>query len=98
EARGVTPKDLRGQDRLNVSESVGALKDHKIEAFVWNGGIPTAAILDLAATPGIKMRLVPSGDAVAPMVAKFGRFYFVGTIGKDTYPGMTEEVPVAAEM
>jgi TRAP transporter TAXI family solute receptor len=98
EARGVTPKDLRGQDRLNVSESAGALKDHKIEAFVWNGGIPTAAILDLAATPGIKMRLVAHGEAVAPMVAKFGRFYFVGTIGKDTYPGMPEDVPVAAEM
>ena len=98
EARGVTVKDLRGQDRLNVSESAGALKDKKIEAFLWNSGVPTAAVLDLAASPGIKMRLVPNGEAVAPMVAKYGKFYFVGTIGKDTYPGLTEDVPVAAEM
>jgi TRAP transporter TAXI family solute receptor len=97
EARGVTVKDLRGQDRLNVSESAGALKDGKIEAFLWNSGVPTAAVLDLAASPGIKLRLVPNGEAVAPMVAKYGRFYYVGAIGKDAYPGLTDDVPVVAE-
>src|SRR5262245_56980533 len=57
EAYGLAPKDLRSQDRLSVAESVGAIKDQKIDAFFWNGGLPTAAVLDLAATPGIRMKL-----------------------------------------
>ena len=51
EAYGIDPdKDIK-RDRLGASESGGALKDGKIDAFVWDGGLPTAAIMDLAATP-----------------------------------------------
>ncbi|MBI4737786.1 MAG: TAXI family TRAP transporter solute-binding subunit [candidate division NC10 bacterium] len=59
EAYGITPKDLKSQDRLGVTESAGALKDRKIDAFIWDGGLPTAAVLDIAATPGIKINLIP---------------------------------------
>ena len=97
EAYGLTPKDLRSQERLSVGESAGALKDRRIDAFVWNGGIPTAAILDLAATPWIKIRLLPHGDAVAKLVEKYGAFYFVGVIGKGAYRGLEADVAVAAE-
>ena len=96
EAYGLTPKDLRSQDRLGVGESGGALKDRKLDAFIWDGGLPTAAVLDVAATPGIKVSLVPHGDAVAKMVAKYGPLYFVGMIPKGTYGGMETDVPVAA--
>jgi TRAP transporter TAXI family solute receptor len=96
EAYGLTPKDLRSQERLGVGESAGALKDRKIDAFIWDGGLPTAAILDLAATPGTKIYLVPHGDAVAKMVAKYGPLYFVGKIPRTTYAGMTGDVSVAA--
>jgi len=95
EAYGLTPKDLRSQERLGVGESAGALKDRKIDAFVWDGGLPTAAVLDLAATPGIRIYLVPHGDAVAKMVAKYGPLYFVGAIPKGTYAGVEADVPVA---
>ncbi len=96
EAYGISPKDLRSQDRLGASESAGALKDRKIDAFIWDGGLPTAAVLDLGATPGIKIRLIPHGDAVAKMVAKYGPLYFVGNIPKGMYGGMDADVPVAA--
>ena len=96
EAYGLTPKDLRSQDRLGVGESAGALKDRKVDAFIWDGGLPTAAILDLAATPGIKIHLVSHGDAVPKMVAKYGPLYFVGEIPKGTYAGMEREAQVAA--
>ena len=96
EAYGLTPKDLRSQERLGVGESAGALKDRKIDAFIWDGGLPTAAVLDLAATPGIKIHLVSHGDAVAKMVAKYGPLYFVGTVPKGTYAGVDLDVPVAA--
>lgn len=96
EAYGLTTKDLRSQERLGVAESAGALKDRKVDAFIWDGGLPTAAILDVAATPGIKVHLIPHGDAVAKMVAKYGPLYFVGMIPKGVYKGVEEEVPVAA--
>ena len=96
EAYGLTPKDLQSQERLGVGESAGALKDRKIDAFIWDGGLPTAAVLDLAATPGIKIHMIPHGDAVSKMVAKYGPLYFVANIPKGTYKGADEDVPVAA--
>ena len=96
EAYGLSPKDLRSQDRLGAAESAGALKDRKLDAFIWDGGLPTAAVLDLGATPGITIRLIPHGDAVPKMVAKHGPLYFVRNIPKGTYGGMDADVPVAA--
>src|SRR5256714_10545010 len=46
-------KDMK-RERLGVSESVNAIKDRKIDAFFWVGGLPTAAVTDLANTPGVK--------------------------------------------
>ena len=56
-------KDMK-RERLGVAESVNAIKDRKIDAFFWVGGIPTAAVTDLAATPGVKMKLIDHSDVV----------------------------------
>ncbi len=96
EAYGLTPKDLKNQDRLGAAESAGALKDRKLDAFFWDGGLPTAAILDLGATPGLKIHLIAHADAVPKMVGKYGPLYFVATIAKGTYGGMDADVQVAA--
>ena len=96
EAYGLAPKDFKSQDRLGAAESAGALKDRKLDAFFWDGGLPTAAILDLAATPGLKIHLIPHADAVPKMVAKYGPLYFAATIVKGTYGGMEADVQVAA--
>src|SRR5262245_31516931 len=50
-------KDLK-RERLGVAESTNALKDGKIDAYFWVGGLPTAAVTDLGATPGVKLKLV----------------------------------------
>src|SRR5438128_6292162 len=67
-------KDMK-RERLGVAESVNAIKDRKIDAFFWVGGIPTAAVTDLAATPGIKMKLIDHGDLAEKMNAKYGKLY-----------------------
>src|SRR3981081_4074504 len=54
-------KDLR-RERLGAAESVNAIKDRKIDAFFWVGGLPTAAVTDLGATPGVKLKLVDHAD------------------------------------
>src|SRR3954470_14831236 len=80
-------KDMK-RERLGVAESVNAIKDRKIDAFFWVGGIPTAAVTDLAATPGMKIKLVDHADLVEKMNAKYGKLYSAGTISKDVYRGM----------
>jgi len=95
EAYGLTPKDFKSHDRLGAAESAGAIKDRKIDAFIWDGGLPTAAVLDLAATPGIRINIIPHADAVPKMVAKYGPLYFVANIPKGVYKGIEEDVPVA---
>ena len=96
EAYGISTKDLRSQDRLGAAESAGAIKDRKIDAFIWDGGLPTAAVLDLAATPGLKIHLIPHGDAIPKMVAKYGPLYFASNVPKGVYKGIDEDIPVAA--
>jgi hypothetical protein len=79
-------KDMR-RERLGVAESTNALKDGKIDAYFFVGGLPTAGITDLAATPGVKIKLVDHADMVAKMNAKYGGIYSEGVIPPKTYPG-----------
>ncbi len=87
-------KDMK-RDRLGASESAGALKDKKIDAYFWCGGLPTASITDLGATPGIKIKLIPHDDAVPKMREKYGPLYVKGVIPAKTYPGQDVDVPIA---
>src|SRR3712207_3584257 len=87
-------KDVK-RERLSVAESVNALKDRKIDAFFWVGGIPTAAVTDLGATPGIKMKLIDHADLVDKMNAKYGNLYSRGVIKAGAYPGYDKDNQVA---
>ena len=83
-------KDVK-RERLSVAESVNAIKDRKIDAFFWVGGIPTAAVTDLAATPGVKMKLLDHGDLAEKMNAKYGKLYSAGVIKAGAYPGTDKD-------
>jgi TRAP transporter TAXI family solute receptor len=71
------------------------LKDGKIDAFFWVGNLPTAAVTDLGATPGVKMKLIGHADAVRKMREKYGPLYVKGVIPAKTYPGQGVDVPIA---
>ena len=92
EAMGVDPKKDIKQERLGAAESVNAIKDRKIDAFFWVGGVPTAALTDLAATPGIKMKLVDHGDYADAMNKKYGPLYVKATIAPGSYAGQDKAV------
>jgi TRAP transporter TAXI family solute receptor len=95
ESYGINPdKDIK-KERLGVAESAGALKDRKIDAFGWTGGLPTAAVMDLGATPGIKIRVLNCSEHLDKMTQKYGPIYFKLTIPKTTYQNMDADVPVA---
>ncbi len=88
EAVGIDPKKDIKQERLGAAESVNAIKDRKIDAFFWVGGVPTAAITDLAATPGTRLKLIDHGEAVDAMNRKYGPLYVKGVIAPTSYSGM----------
>jgi hypothetical protein len=90
-------KDMK-RERLGVAESVNAMKDSKIDAFFWVGGLPTAGVTDLANTPGTKIRMVDHADLVPAMNKKYGNLYVEDAIPKATYRGMDTDNKQATVM
>jgi TRAP transporter TAXI family solute receptor len=90
-------KDMR-RERLGVAESVNAIKDGKIDAFFWVGGLPTAAVTDLANTPGTKLKMIDHAEVVPAMNKKYGNLYVQDVIPKAMYKGMDADNKQATVM
>ncbi len=94
DAAGLNQGDLRTQS-LGAAQSVDALKDGKIDAFFWNGGLPTAAVLDLVHSPGMTATFVSTEDMLPRLQQRHGALYYRAVIPKATY-NMEADVPVVA--
>ncbi len=95
EAAGLDRDKDMTRERLGVAESTNAVKDGKIDAYFWVGGLPTAAVTDLGASPGVKLKLVDTADLTEKMNAKYGQLYSKGVIPPKTYPGQEVENKIA---
>ena len=95
EAYDITPQELGSHLRLDYPESAAALKDGKVDAFLFNTAVPATLIRDLTATPGIKVKLIPHGDAAPKLMAKHP-YYFAASIPRGTYPGVDEDTSAIA--
>jgi TRAP transporter TAXI family solute receptor len=94
EAMGLDPaKDLTTQ-ALGASQSADALKDGKLHAFFFAGGLPTATILDLAHTSGIKVRLIATDAALPKMRAQYGDAIYESLVIPRAVYGTDADVPV----
>ena len=91
EAAGLDKDRDVKRERLSVAESVSALKDRKIDAFFWGGGVPTAAVTDLAATPGVTVKLIEIDHLLEPIVKKYGQIFAPSVIKAGSYPGQTTD-------
>src|SRR6476659_5226237 len=87
-------KDMR-RERLGAAESVNALKDRKIDAFFWVGGLPTAAVTDLGDTPNVKIKMIDHAEMVDKMNAKYNNLYTTGVIPAKMYPGQNKDNAIA---
>ena len=90
-AAGLDPAvDIR-RENLSAQASADALKDGKIDAFFWSGGLPTAAVLDLAiATP---ITLLDSANVLPALQARYGEaLYRPMSIPGSTYASVGTEV------
>ncbi len=93
-AAGLNPDADLTRQGLGASESAGALKDGKVDAFFWSGGLPTAAVQDLAHSPGIALRMIATGDLVPALQREHGPLYFPMDVPAGAYPGVTAAVSV----
>lgn len=86
EAFGLNPRSDLTAQALGAAQSADALKDRKVDAFFFTGGLPTAAVLDVTHTPGLTARLIPSDGALPKMAEKYGpSLYYRVVIPKSIY-------------
>jgi uncharacterized protein len=96
EAAGLDKDKDMTRERLSAAESGNALKDKKVEAFMFVAGVPTSAITDVGASPGMKLQMIDHGYLVDKVKEKYGPVYSTATIPKGTYPGQDKDNQVAA--
>ena len=92
-----TEKDVRRQN-LSISGAADALRDGKVHALFWIGGLPTSAILDVAATPGRQLVLISTEDVIGNLGSTFtdaqgASLYVPRVIPEGAYKGITAAVP-----
>ncbi|HET7700455.1 MAG TPA: TAXI family TRAP transporter solute-binding subunit [Candidatus Limnocylindria bacterium] len=92
EAYGLDPATDIQRERTGVADAAAQLKDGRIDAFVWSGGLPTGAVADLAKS--VPIRILDQTDGIKKLADKYGPFYFGATIPKGTY-GLAADTTVS---
>jgi TRAP transporter TAXI family solute receptor len=80
------------RDNLGVAESANALKDGKVAAFFWIGGIPTAAVRELATSGQPPLRFIATAAENAALERQFPGQYRPFNLAANSYAGQTEAV------
>ncbi len=93
---GLDPaRDIRSHN-LSVSQAVDAMKDGKLDAFFWNGGVPTAAVVDLLHAPGVTATILPLDDVIPALQSAHGADLYYRTIIPKAAYNLAQDVPVVA--
>jgi uncharacterized protein len=85
-AAGLDPDEDLSKRGLGVGESAQAIRDGSIDAFFWSGGVPTAAIVDLATTDDI--RILPVDEYLPKLRERYGEAYQEAEIEDGDYSGV----------
>ena len=84
DAYGMSQADLQVQ-KLAVQPSADAVRDGKLDAFFWSGGLPTAAVLDLVNVGSVKVHLLDHTDILAKLQQKYPGSYYEAKVPSGTY-------------
>jgi uncharacterized protein len=83
QAYGLDPDSDIQRERLSVADSSDGLRDGKLDAFFWSGGLPTGQVQDLS--NATKLVFLDQTEAIPQMADRFGPFYFPATIQASVY-------------
>ncbi|AXI79731.1 TAXI family TRAP transporter solute-binding subunit [Peterkaempfera bronchialis] len=96
-AAGLDPVQDIDPAPLGIGEAVDALRDGRIDALFWSGGLPTAAVDELSRE--LRIRLVPLGQLAESLHRGGGDgadAYRAAVMPADSYPeALPEDTPVA---
>lgn len=76
------------RERLAAADSANGLRDNKLDAFFFSGGLPTAAILELSNS--VKIKLLSDNDGIKKISDKYGPFYVPVKIPAGVYKDVPE--------
>ncbi|HEX6144290.1 MAG TPA: TAXI family TRAP transporter solute-binding subunit [Geminicoccaceae bacterium] len=93
EAFGITRDDIEPAE-LNNQQSAERLADGQLDAYFYVAGIPTAAMVQLASTSGMKLHAFSEEEKETFLEAV--PFYYEATIPGGTYEGLDEDIPTVA--
>ena len=88
ESYGLDPSKDISRERLAAADSANGLRDGKLDAFFFSGGLPVGAVVDLANS--MKIKLLSDTDAITKMSDKYGPFYVPAKIPAGTYKDVPE--------
>jgi TRAP transporter TAXI family solute receptor len=88
EAYGLNPATDIQRERLGIADSANGLRDNKIDAFFWSGGLPTAAVNELANST--KLKFIDLNEGIAKMASTHGPFYVPVKIPAGVYKDVPE--------
>jgi TRAP transporter TAXI family solute receptor len=77
------------REQLGIAESADALEQKQVDAFFWSGGVPTAAVAELAKRTPISV--VDLGRYAREMRIRWGGVYDAGSLPAGAY-GLSERV------
>ena len=77
------------REQLGIAESADALEQKQVDAFFWSGGVPTAAVADLAKQTPIGV--VDLGRYAREMRIRWGGVYDAGSLPAGAY-GLSDRV------
>jgi TRAP transporter TAXI family solute receptor len=93
-AVGIDPVHGIRRHGLGPAAAADALKDGKLDAFVWSSGAPQAAVLDVATGARHRIHLVPNAEVLPVLQKEHGRkLFFAADIPGGVYPGVRDPVP-----
>src|SRR5918992_2417816 len=93
QAAGIDPVHGIRRHGLAPAAAADALKDGKLDAFLWSSGAPQAAVLDVATSSRQRMRLVPNAEVVPALQRRHGpTLFFAADVPGGVYPGVPNRV------
>lgn len=83
--RGPDSRNPAGQHQLGLNDGLAALQRGAIDALMWSGGLPTAAIT--AANQKVALRFLDLAGLLPRLAASYGDFYEHAVIPENSYAG-----------
>jgi TRAP transporter TAXI family solute receptor len=92
-AAGLEPGKHLTPAGMGLEDSAAGLRQGRIDAFFWSGGLPTAGMTRLAGQ--MPIRLIPIGTLAPVIRERSGPYYRAATIPQGTYPGVDATLTLA---